>query len=223
MIHKMPLDQFERVDDEEIQQFQNYYEQLSLQEEIPRFTADEATTGFIFCAELKFSKVAQKRLLSFPLAPEALIVDEEMMSKGQRETWKKLFNQPYYSTNHKKMVNCFSEKKEYVAHYQYLTFLAKLGVKVTIKRGYKFFQEEFIKPYVTFCSKQRQAATNEADKRLWKLMANIIYGVEEKKEEKKQNLNYFSILKKKNNNKKIYIYIYTYIYNILMQVSSLKM
>lgn len=30
---------------------------------------------------------------------------------------------------------------------------------------------------MTFCAKQRQAATNEADKRLWKLMANIIYGM----------------------------------------------
>ena len=33
------------------------------------------------------------------------------------------------------------------------------------------------RPYVTFCAKQRQGATNEADKRLWKLMANIIYGM----------------------------------------------
>ena len=33
------------------------------------------------------------------------------------------------------------------------------------------------RPYVEFCAKQRQAATNEADKRLWKLMANIIYGM----------------------------------------------
>ena len=30
---------------------------------------------------------------------------------------------------------------------------------------------------MTFCAKQRQGATNEADKRLWKLMANIIYGM----------------------------------------------
>ena len=145
MVHKMPLDQFEKVDVGEINRFQKYYDKLSTQQKIPRFTDDDSSTGFIFCAELKFSKEAQKRLLSFPLAPEALIVDEEMLSKGQRETWKKLFNQPYYSTNHKKMVNCFAEKKEYVAHYQYLTFLSKLGVKVTLKRGYKFYQESFIK------------------------------------------------------------------------------
>lgn len=145
MVHKMPLDQFEKVADEEIQRFQKYYDKLSAQPKIPRFTDDESTTGFIFCAELKFSKKAQKRLMSFPLAPEALIVDEEMLSEGQRETWKKLFDQPYHTTNHKKMVNCFAEKKEYVAHYQYLTFLSKLGVKVTLKRGYKFYQESFIK------------------------------------------------------------------------------
>ena len=144
MTHKMPLDQFEKVNVGEIKQFQEYYDKLSTQQKIPRFTDDESTTGFIFCAELEFSKEAQKRLLSFPLAPEALIVDEDMLSEGQKETWQKLFNQPYYSTNHKKMVNCFAEKKEYVAHYQYLTFLSKLGVKVTLKRGYKFYQESFI-------------------------------------------------------------------------------
>ena len=144
MIHKMPLDQFETVTGGEIKKFQQYYDHLSNQNNVPSFSDDESTTGFIFCAELAFPKKAQKRLLSFPLAPEALIVDEEMLSKGQRETWKKLFNQPYYSTNHKKMVNCFAEKKEYVAHYQYLTFLSKLGVKVTLKRGYKFYQESFI-------------------------------------------------------------------------------
>ena len=117
MIHKMPLDQFEKVTEGEIKQFQNYYDHLSKQDSVPRFSDDESTTGFIFCAQLKFSKKAQKRLLSFPLAPEALIVDEEMLSKGQRETWKKLFNQPYCSSNHKKMVNCFQTKEEYTSHY----------------------------------------------------------------------------------------------------------
>ena len=180
MTRKMPLDQFERVSASDLHKFQEYYTQLSRIETVPRFTDDESTTGFIFCADLEFPEEAQRRLLSFPLAPEALIVDEGMLSEGQKETWSKLFSQPYSSTSQKKMICSFAPKSEYVAHYQYLSFLAKLGVKITLKRGYKFYQESFIKPYVEFCAKQRKAATNEADKRLWKLMANIIYGTKKK-------------------------------------------
>ena len=82
MTLKMPLDQFERVSASELHKFQEYYTQLSRIETVPRFTDDESTTGFIFCADLEFPEEAQRRLLSFPLAPEALIVDEGMLSEG---------------------------------------------------------------------------------------------------------------------------------------------
>ena len=57
-----------------------------------------------------------------------------------------------------------------------LAFYAKLGVKVTIRRGYKFYQSKFISSYVKFCASKRKLAKSASDKKLWKDMANIIFG-----------------------------------------------
>ena len=99
-----------------------------------------------------------------------------MLSEGQKKTWSKLFKQAYSSCNHKKMVNSFATKKEYTSHFRMLIFLSQMGVEVKILRGYSFHQTNFISSYVKFCSNQRKESTNAADKDLWKLMANIIYG-----------------------------------------------
>ena len=67
-------------------------------------------------------------------------------------------------------------KQNYTSHYQLLSYLSSLGVKVTLVRGYAFQQTEFISGYVNFCAAQRKKSVNSSDKKLWKNMANIIYG-----------------------------------------------
>ena len=57
-----------------------------------------------------------------------------------------------------------------------MSFLSWIGVKVRIVRGYAFRQTKFISGYVNFCAAQRKKSTNASDKKLWKNMANIIYG-----------------------------------------------
>ena len=81
-----------------------------------------------------------------------------------------------YSNSHKKMVACFQTKEAYTSHYQTLAFFSVLGVEVTLLRGYKFRQTNFLSSYVKMCADQRKKATNPADKNIHKLMANIIFG-----------------------------------------------
>ena len=74
------------------------------------------------------------------------------------------------------MVACFQTKEAYTSHYQTLAFFSVLGVEVTLLRGYKFRQTNFLSSYVKMCADQRKKATNPADKNIHKLMANIIFG-----------------------------------------------
>ena len=138
--------------------------------------SEASNQGFIFTAQLDFPKKVQKKLLSYPLVPEALLVEEEMLSKGQKATWKALFSKKYSNGGHKKMINSFKTKKNYTSHYQLLSYLSSLGVKVTLVRGYAFRQKEFIAGYANFCASQRKKSSNAADKKLWKNMINIMYG-----------------------------------------------
>lgn len=176
MVEEMPLDKFRDMKPTELEPHQEIFNLITQHGDDTKFYPENSKEGYIFCAKLEFSDEVQAKLLSYPLAPEALIVEEDMISEGQRKTWNHLFGKAYFSTNHKKMVNCFKEKKCYTSHYKLLAFLAKLGVKVTLIRGYSFHQERFISSYVSFCAAQRKLSTNPADKNLWKLMANIIYG-----------------------------------------------
>ena len=172
MTHKMPIDSFRNMDEEELTAHQAFFDSGVTQENYD----EKSDEGYIFRAQLDFPKKVQKKLLSYPLVPEALLVDEDMLSRGQKATWKALFSRSYNNGGHKKMINSFRTKKNYTGHYQLLSYLASLGVKVTLIKGYAFRQTEFISGYVNFCSAQRKKSANTADKKLWKNMANIIYG-----------------------------------------------
>ena len=124
---------------------------------------------------MEFPEKVQKKLISYPIVPETMVIEQEMISQGQHETWKQLFGKEY-SNGHKKMVNCFQTKEGYTSHYQTLAFLSALGVVITLLRGYKFRQTDFIASYVKMCADQRKKSTNPADKNVWKLMANILFG-----------------------------------------------
>ena len=176
MTEMMPLNNFKSLTYEDLIIHQLKFDDIFKHKNIERHYNKESNTGYIFCAKIEFTKEAQRKLLSFPLVPEQLVVEEEMISEEQKKTWKKLFSREYSSSNHKKMVNSFATKQEYTSHYRLLSFLSSLGVKVTLLRGYSFNQEKFIKPYVEFCAKMRKLSKNQADKKLWKNMANIIYG-----------------------------------------------
>ena len=176
MTFRMPLDSFAVIEEQELLVHQKKFEQITLHQSTKGHYGEDSDTGYIFSADLEFTHAAQQKLLAFPLAPEGMVVEEEMLSDGQRQTWDSLFKKPYYTTSHKKMVSSFSKKKSYTSHYQYLKFLAALGVKVTLRKGYKFRQTNFISSYVMFCAQQRKKSTNAADKKLWKDLANIIYG-----------------------------------------------
>ena len=192
MTQSMPLDNFTRMADDELNKHQLLMGRTTRKMKIVSDYRKESNEGFIFVSRLEFSKKAQKKLLAYPCVPEKLVVDEDMLSKGQRAVWKKLFSSDYSSSTSKKMVGSFSAKQNYTSHYRLLAFYASLGVKVTLIRGYKFRQEKFIKSYVEFCAHRRSQTTNNSDKKLWKDMANIIFGKFIEDVRKRVNITYIT-------------------------------
>ena len=176
MTQKMPLDNFEDLTAEELQKHQRKFDIVCGSNDYKTEFKENEEEGYIYVADLEFPLQVQKKMLSFPQVPEQMVIEREMISSKQRKTWYKLFKKEYTSTSQKKMVNSFSNKKEYTSHFRLLAFYSSLGVIVTLKRGYKFRQENFIAGYVQFCAQNRKKATNKADMKLWKDLANIIYG-----------------------------------------------
>ena len=177
MCFRLPLDKFELIRKEDLGKHQLKFDQMRKNLSTEGHYSEDSETGYIFCADLEFPEAAQEKLLAFPLAPEGMIVDEDLLSQGQKEIWSSLYKSPYYTTTHRKMVNSFSKKKGYTSHYQYLKFLSSLGVKIKLKRGYMFRQKKFISSYVKYCAQQRKLSTNPADKQMWKDLCNIIFGM----------------------------------------------
>ena len=88
----------------------------------------------------------------------------------------KLYDKAFVSTE-KLMLNLYA-KKDYTIHYLTLQFYLKMpGFKIKdINYIIKFRQAKYIKDYVEYNHKNRVQSTNDADKSLYKLMINSVFG-----------------------------------------------
>ena len=67
------------------------------------------------------------------------------------------------------------DKNNYVIYYRNLQRCLDLGMKFKkIHRILKFKQKDWMKPYIEFNTKKKEA-TNDADKNLFKLLNNAVY------------------------------------------------
>jgi hypothetical protein len=107
---------------------------------------------------------------AYPLAPESMMVQDEMLSDyatklqtSQQKT--------------KKLIPNLYHKKNYIVHYKTLQLYMKFGLKVkTIHKGIKFYQTEWMKPYIDFNTGMRKKAKSDFEKDLFKLMNNAVFG-----------------------------------------------
>ena len=65
----------------------------------------------------------------------------------------------------------------YVIHYRNLQQCLELGMKLkNVHRILKFKQKDWMKPYIDFNTQKRKETTNDADRNLFKLLNNAVYG-----------------------------------------------
>ncbi len=68
-------------------------------------------------------------------------------------------------------------RHKYLVHGLNLKLYLEQGMQLLkIHRGITFHQEAFIKPYIDMCTRMRKYAMTEAEKNIYKLLANSLYG-----------------------------------------------
>ena len=76
-----------------------------------------------------------------------------------------------------KLLPNFKNKERYVVHYENLKQYLSLGLRLTrIRRGIKFVESEWLKPYIDMNTKLRTKAKNNFEKDFFKPMNNSVFG-----------------------------------------------
>ena len=124
--------------------------------------------------DLDYPEELHEEHKDYPLAPEKIKIEEELLSPYSLEI-KKENNIKVGGIN--KLVQNLLSKKNYVVHYRNLRYYLSQGL--ILKKVHKileFKQSAWMKSYIDFNTQKRKEAPNEADKDLFKLLNNAVYG-----------------------------------------------
>src|SRR5258705_720188 len=134
--------------------------------------SDDARTGYLIECDLIIPPILHNYFNALPLAPEQMIVGEELLSEYTRKLIETLGRTPT-----RKLVPNLLNKEKYVLHYRNLKFYLAHGVQLGhIHRVVSFSQAPFMKSFVDFNTERRKVATTTFEKNFWKLQVNSVYG-----------------------------------------------
>ena len=114
----------------------------------------------------------------YPLAPEIMNVNVNMLSDYQKQVFKIYYDgkSPKDEKTSKLILN-LKDKEKYVVHIKTLQYYLKMGMKMTkVHRIIKFQQRAWLKPWIDFNTGKRKEAKSDFEKELYKLMNNSVYG-----------------------------------------------
>ena len=135
---------------------------------------EDSLHGYFFEVDLEVSEELHNEHNDLPMAPEKIKVTEEMLSPIQLEI-KNNYDIKVGTTN--KLIPNLLPKKNDVVHYRNLQYyLSKERIFKKVHKILEFKQSAWMKPYIDFNTQKRKEATNEADKNLFKLLNNAVYG-----------------------------------------------
>ena len=125
--------------------------------------------------DLEYPKELHDLHNDYPVAPERIMVNEEMLSKYCKEIANK-YKIKVGLVN--KLILTLRNKVEYVLHYRNLQLYMDLGLKVTKvhSRALKFNQSPSLKQYIDFNTEKRKNANTSFKKDFFKLMNNSVFG-----------------------------------------------
>ena len=130
--------------------------------------------GCIIECDLEYPENLHDKHNMYPLAPEKLLVNEDMLSPYCNQ----LLNEFKMQKNTcKKLIPNLMNKQKYVLHYKNLKLYLDLGMKlVKIHRVLEFKQKTWLKDYIDFNTQKRKNANNAFEKDFFKLMNNSVFG-----------------------------------------------
>ena len=130
--------------------------------------------GYILQVDLECPHELHDSHSDYPLAPERLLVDNNMLSQYLKEIKNKL--DMGYSKVEKLVPNLF-DKKNYVVHFRNLKFYLAQGLKlIKIHRILQFEKSHWLKTYIDSNTEKRKVSICESEKNFFKLMTNLVFG-----------------------------------------------
>ncbi|XP_068753693.1 uncharacterized protein [Montipora capricornis] len=134
----------------------------------------DSNKGSILEVDLEYPKELHDLHNDYPLAPEKVKVNKDMLSNYCQEIADK-FNVSTGLVH--KLVPTLSNKEKYVLHYRNLQLYTDLGLKITkVHRVLEFNQSAWLKQYIDFNTEKRTNAENAFEKDFFKLMNNSVFG-----------------------------------------------
>ena len=130
--------------------------------------------GCIIECDLEYPENLHDKHNMYPLAPEKLLIENDMLSPYCTE----ILNEFKMQKNTcKKLIPNLMNKQKYVLHYKNLQLYLDLGMKLgKIHRLLEFKQKNWLKDYIDFNTQKRKNASNSFEKDFFKLMNNSVFG-----------------------------------------------
>jgi hypothetical protein len=136
---------------------------------------EDQPQGYFIECDLDYPAELHERHNDYPLAPERLNLQVQMLSEQQVELLTH-YKMPHSSWNLKLVPNLLP-KHNYIVHYLNLQFYLAHGMKLLkVHRVLHFNQSRWLAPYISKNSLLRADAKNDFEKEFFKLMNNSIYG-----------------------------------------------
>ena len=130
--------------------------------------------GCIIECDLEYPENLHDEHNMYPLAPEKILVEKDMLSPYCNEILDEFKIQ---KTTCKKLIPNLMNKQKYVLHYKNLQLYLDLGLKLKkIHRVLEFKQTTWLKDYIDFNTQKRTNAANAFEKDFFKLMNNSVFG-----------------------------------------------
>ena len=134
----------------------------------------DSEKGLILEVDLEYPKELHDLHNSYPLAPEQIKVQKNMLSNYCKQIAEKYHISTGLAT---KLIPTLNKKERYVLHYRNLQLYIDLGLKVSkIHRVLEFNQSPWLKKYIDFNTQKRKYAKNAFEKDFFKLLNNAVFG-----------------------------------------------
>ena len=147
------------------------------EEEIDKFNVglieENSDEGYILEVDLEYPNELRDLHNDYPLAPEKLKVDNDMLSKycsNIAEKYKIRVGEV------DKLIPNLRNKRDYFVNHKNLQLYLSLGMKLTgIHKILKFKQSDWVKKFVLFNTEKRENTSNKFEECLVKLMVNSVF------------------------------------------------
>ena len=129
---------------------------------------DDSDYGYWLICVFEYTNECKDRTSNFQLLPYGREGENNELGCKRR---------PKFAAKSKKLLLDQNNKYEYPIHYRMLKFVVKMGIKVTkVHRIIKFKQDYIIRDYIELNTKMRAEDRTEAEKDIFKLMNNSLFG-----------------------------------------------